>query len=80
MKHLKAKSTWLSLSISLKNAIHFLLIPYQRAKKEKTIKYRKILKFDSKIAENDVFISTIKFFDDSSLDKNNINIKDKAND
>lgn len=60
--------------------MHFLLIPYQRAKKEKTIKYRKILKFYSRIAENDVFISTIIFFNDFSLEKKDINIKDKTND
>lgn len=71
--------TWPSSIIGLKSFLNFRLAVCQRRKEEKAAKNKKILEFDSKVAKNKVFISILIFLDYFFLKRDNINIKDKAN-
>lgn len=51
-----------------------MLTACQRAEKKEATEYRKILKSNSKIAENKAFLETIPLLDNFFLEKNNINI------
>lgn len=46
---------------------------------EKTVQYKKIFAFNSKITENKIFIVAIISLNKFYFKKNNTNIKDKAN-
>lgn len=71
--------TWPSSIIRLKGFLNFRLAVCQREKEEKAAKNKKISEFDSKVAKNKVFISILIFLDHFFLKRDNINIKNKAN-
>lgn len=70
-----------STIIGLEDSFYFLLAAYQKAQEEDVAEQGEVLKSDSKIAENEVFLGSIIALDNSFSEKDNSNIKnDKADD